>query len=427
MANPAVQDIALTISTLLKTVYGPAIVEQQNMTPAMYKRFKRSTVKFGGNDYQFPARMQHPQSLGMRGLRVGLPTPLSTTDVTAKVTHKYFYATGDITGPEMEAAKGNRNAFVDHYSDKMSAITKSALKELNFQFYLDGTGVYASWPAGAGAHATATKMYVDTIKYLRVGRPVDLWDDSGNVLGDVSGKTIVGLTIESDAGTLRPTVQFSANRDSVFVTAAGDDIIPTTGVAQGAATPGIYFSGLKAIVDDGTAVNVFQNINRTTNPLWKAKVLGNSGSARPLTLQLMQVAVDTPEILSGMPIELILGSYNARNLYLQLLVSQKRFMNTGKLDGGYEALDFNGKRFLVDVDAQDDRIYFLNESSIEHFGLLDLKFDESDGSILKHQGLTAGDVFYFFLKAYANFGARQCNCNSVITDLEVDTNYLLAA
>src|SRR4029077_356861 len=154
----------------------------------------------------------------------------------------------------------------------------------------------------------------------------------------------------------------------------------------GSTAVGMFMNGLKAIVDDGTTASTFQDISRTTFPLWKGKVLSHTGRPRPLPLPLMQIADDIPEIMCGERVNLLIGSLNARNLYTQLLVSQKRFVNTGNMDGGYEVLDFNGKTFLVDVDCQDDRIYYLNSDYIQHYGLMDLKFDDSDGAILKHQG-----------------------------------------
>jgi hypothetical protein len=427
MAAPTPTDLATEVGTLLKTVYGPAIVEQQNNAPMAYKMFKRSTKQFRGSSYQFPARMGSPQSFGMRPIRTALPTPLSSLDVTTEVRHKAFYATGDLTGIDIEKGKDNVGAFVNVQTDRMDALTRAALKDLNFQFYLGGDGVYATVTA---LPTDTTEVSVDTFKYLRVGRRIDVWDDSaGQILTaattDNRAITAISYKVAAPAATAAPNVKFSVARNGG--TAVGDRLIPETGLLATATGAGIFFNGLKSIVDDGSQFNVFQAINRTTYPGWKAKVLSNSGSARPLTLQLMQLADDIPSIMSGETVDLILGSPNARNLYQALLVSQKRFMNTNKLDGGYETLEFNGKKFVVDIDCQDDRLYFLNQASIEHFGLMDLKFDESDGAVLKHGGLASGDVYYFFLKAYANFGTSRCNSNAVVTDLEIDSNYLLAA
>src|SRR5215470_5307242 len=375
MANPTFQDNVSELNVLMKTVYGPAIEEQQNLTPMAYKRFKRATVNFGGNAYEFPCRMGSPQSIGMRGYRSPLPTPKATLDVTGRVRHKFFYATGDVAAPDIAKGKGNVNAFVNIQTDKMDALTRIALKDLNFQFYLAGDGVYAkvtSLPGGVSS------VGVDTIKYLRVNRRLDIWSNAGSNLGEAASqfnRAILALSVPAGV----PTVQYKNDvtgaalpRDGTggtsYTQAIGDMLIPETALPAGSTAVGMFMNGLKAIVDDGTTATTFQDISRTTYPLWKAKVLSNAGSPRPLTLPLMQIADDIPEIMCGERVNLLIGSLNARNLYTQLLVSQKRFVNTGKMDGGYEVLDFNGKTFLVDVDCQDDRIYYLNSDYIQHYG-----------------------------------------------------------
>ena len=430
MATPAIQLQPSEIETLFKTVYADGVKQQQNQEAAMYKRFKKATIRHGGKGYEFPARMGQPQSIGMRTYRTALPVPQRSNDQTATVRQKYFYATGDITGPDLAKGKGNVNAFVNTYTDKLESITSMALKDLNFQFYLKGDGAYATVASVAGGATTCT---VDTVKYLRADKRLDLWDDSTTTIGEASGvnqRAISALSIVGGA----PTVTFkniatgvALARDGTqpggFALAAGDILVPETALPTGNAGVGMFFQGLGSIVD---TAGVFEGIDRATFPQWRASVHANGGAARPLTLQLMQLAHDVPQIISGERITLILGSFNAQNLYQQLLVSQKRFM-ANKLDGGYTALDFNGKSFLVDVDCQDDRIYFLNEKAIQHFGLMDMTFDDTGGTILKHSDLSAGDVYYFFLKVYANFGSFRCNSHSVITDLEVDNAYKLAA
>ena len=113
----------------------------------------------------------------------------------------------------------------------------------------------------------------------------------------------------------------------------------------------------------------------------------------------------------------------------QKLLSGNRLVGVpvqlGRLDGGFQKLEYNGRDFLIDVDCQDDRIWFLNRDSIKKFGLFDLQFVEQTGGILKHDSLSAGDVFYGFMRIIANLGVVQANANSKIVDLVVDSNYVM--
>jgi len=441
MASPAIQDNISELSALFKTVYGPGVEQQQNLAAMLYKRFGEAQIRFGGNSYEFPARMVNTQSVGARTYRMGLPQPIINNDVTCRVRQKFVYATFDIAGPDIEKGKGNANAFVNSLTDKMRSLTESALKDLNMQTYLDGTGVRATLGGTAASMGAlgAGLAQVNRIKYLRVGAQV-------NVIRQTDGQTPYtgGDNDPGDSNNTRFTVM-ALNPADVNFPPGNPSITIGKGIPLAGFTPtvpgtpatgdfitrhkvlGSELTGLQALVDDGVidpAATILQDIDRTLNPLWKAKVFSNGGSPRDLTLNLMQLAMDVPEIVSGRRIDLVVGSYNARDRYQQLLIPQKRFTDLG-LDGGFQKLEYNGRDFLVDVDCQDDTIYFLNKDCIKKFGLFDLQFVEQTGGILKHDSLSAGDVFYGFMRVIANLGVVQANANSKIVDLTVDPSYIL--
>ena len=429
MASPAIVDNISELSAILKTVFGQGVENQQNLAAMLYKKFGSSGTKFGGNAYEFPARMVNTQSIGARSYRVSLPSPLMNIDVTTRVRHKFIYGTFDIAGPDIEKGKGNVNAFVNTLTDKMRSLTEMVLKDMNMQTYLDGTGVRARITAAA---VSTGVLPVDQVKYLRVGMQVNV------VLTD--GVTIAtGTGADEDTGDAAPYVDarftilnIDATNLRISVGSAAGTLITPTGTLTDATivrhkSVGAELTGLAAIVDDGVnnaSANVLQDIDRTASTQWRAKVVNAGGG--DLTLNLMQIAMDIPEVVSGRRIDMLVGSYNARDRYLQLLVPQKRFTDL-KMDGGFQVLEYNGRDFMVDVDCQDASIYFLNKDSIQKFGLFDLQFVEQTGGILKHDSLSAGDVFYGFMRAICNFGTTQANANSRIVNFTVDSSYVVAA
>lgn len=429
MANPVIQDNISELSAVLKTVFGPGVEQQQNLAAMLYKQFGASDVKFGGNAYEFPARMVNTQSVGARGYRVGLPSPILNVDVTARVRHKFIYGTFDIPGPDIEKGKGNINAFVNTLTDKMRSLTESVLKDLNMQSYLDGSGVRAS----CASSWTSGVVTVDRVKYLRVGMHVNVIANDG-VTVRVGGDSDSG-----DGGTSFASTRFTVmaiNPSTKAVTLGKDSPLTATSPTAAASTDvivrhkaaGAELTGLGAIVDDGTyngSAAVLEDIDRVANPLWKAKVLSNSGNGqRDITLQLLQIGMDAPEIVSGRKIDMLLGSYNTRDRYLQLLVPQKRYTDLN-LDGGFQVLEYNGRKFLVDVDCPDDTIWLTCKDTIQKYGLFELAFVEQTGGILKHDSLAAGDVFYGFMRAICNLGSTQPNANTAIRDITVDSAYSL--
>jgi hypothetical protein len=437
MATPAVIDNISELSAILKTVFGEGVEQQQNLAAMLYKRFGESGVRFGGNSYEFPARMVNTQSVGARGYRISLPEPILNIDVTARVRHKFIYGTFDITGPDIEKGKGNVNAFVNTLTDKMRSLTEMMLKDLNMQTYLDGTGVRATIPAGAVF--TGASIAVDQVKFLRVGMQV-------NVISGADGVTLRGGTAgDSDAGDGAGTyfqkrftisrIDTSTSPPTIQLSNAAGTVSPASGVTGVAVGDflvrhkaiGAELTGLGAIVDDGVndpGANVLQDIDRVANPLWRAKILNAGGG--DITLPMMQLGMDLPEVSSGRRITTTIGSYNMRERYLQVLVPQKRFTDL-KLDGGFQTLEYNGRDFLVDVDCPDGQILFLNDDSIEKYGLFDLAFVEQTGGILKHDSLSAGDVFYGYMRVICNLGTTQSNANAKIVNGIIDPNYVVAS
>jgi len=417
MPTPGIVDNISELSAILKTVFGPGVEQQQNLAAMLYKRFSQSQVRFGGNSYEFPARMVNTQSIGARGYRLSLPQPIVNTDVTSRVRHKFQYGTFDIAGPDIEKGKGNVNAFVNTLTDKMRSLTEMMLKDMNMQTYLDGTGVRAT-VTNAGSGGTFT---VDQIKYLRnsmhVNAVVNTTGSTFRVGGDSDPGELGGSAYSGARFTVMALTPVSG-ANPTMTTGSGEPLAATQPTSLAAndmivrhKTIGAEFTGLGAIVDDGVAnpgAAILQDIDRTISTLWKAKVLANGGTQRDLTLNLMQTAIDIPEVLSGRRVDTIVGSYNARDRYLQLLVPQKRFMDL-KLDGGFQMLEYNGRDFVVDVDCQDGDIYFVNKASIQKYGLFDLQFVEQTGGILKHDSLQSGDVFYGYMRAICNLGTTQAN------------------
>src|SRR6266446_4892772 len=223
MAQPAILDNISELSAILKTVWGPGVEQQQNLAAMLYKKLDTSEVRFGGNAYEFPARMVNTQAVGARSYRVGLPQPILNVDVTSRVRHKFEYGSFDIPGPDIEKGKGNPNAFVNTLTDKLRSLTEMTLKDLNMQSYLDGTGVRAT-ATGAWVVGAAT---IDRIKYLRVGMHVNVISGVDGATLRAGGDTDPGDSGGAFAGARFTVVAIDAPTKSVTL-AAGVPPVPTT-------------------------------------------------------------------------------------------------------------------------------------------------------------------------------------------------------
>lgn len=416
MARPAVINIASEIGNLLKIHYGDRLEQQANLSKVAWELFDRAeNITVQGLFYQFPVRFGTQQGIGPRPYRGALPAARTPDDQVAQVYQKFFYGSFDIPGPDMARARTRMDSFVIGLSDKMQNTMDGFRKDLNFQCYLDGTGIYATVTALPG---TNTQVTVDRTKYLRVDRAIDLWDDSASQLLEAAITNARRITAITPGSKL---VVFNVARNAGI--AVGDSLIPETSLAAASTQVGIFLNGLGAIVDDGTNIDTFQNIQRSVKPGWKANIFGNGGNGRDLASVDLQKLYAVPQIASGKPIDFMLASPNGEAQYMALMVNQKRFMSMSA-DAGFTTITYNDKKFVIDPDCQDEIIYGLNRGSIFRLDLYPAQFDDSDGNVLKWTG-QKGDTFDGYVKMYGNLGTSQCNAHGKITDLNVDSAYLV--
>lgn len=127
--------------------------------------------------------------------------------------------------------------------------------------------------------------------------------------------------------------------------------------------------GLRSCVDDATAETTYGNIDRSTYTWWKSNYDYNSGTARALTLALMEgMYMDCKD---GMDLPtLIATTKGCVEKYWALLQTNERYVNTMMGNAGFEALAFNSVPVMDDAACPTDAstkhyMYFLNERYLE--------------------------------------------------------------
>ena len=133
------------------------------------------------------------------------------------------------------------------------------------------------------------------------------------------------------------------------------------------------FTGLKAIVDDGTNVATYGGLTRATYTTIKATLTTSSGT---LTLAKLDTLHDAITSGSQKP-TVILTTKAIFSLYGQLLQPQERIMKDvpmakgkGLSSGtGYTALMYRGLPVLVDEKVPSGYLYMLNEDFIDFYAV----------------------------------------------------------
>ena len=351
----------------------------------------------------------HPAS-GAKPEGYTLPAKNYTRLETADVYTKYNYGRIEISGPVLRASRDSRGAAMKTLDVEMDSVTRSMKNDINRQLAC-GTGVgtlalmnggsqTTTWtldsllgigfttPSSASHEAAPTKYFV-------AGMPIDVGDATTYTTIDVDSKTVT--TVNSATGITGGTLS------------GGDD----NGNFTREDATDAEMMGLRGIVDDGGHLDAFQTITRTTagNNYWKASVVDYGTAAAPAALQesYMQEAMTLSEKNDG-EVNLIFTTFGLRDSYASILQSDKRFVNTTVLDGGFKSIDFNGTPLVPDKDCTPYNMYFLDKSTLILIEQSPISWADEDGAILRQ--VTNYDAYEATLFYYANLGAKNCVRNS---------------
>lgn len=393
-----------TLSELLKQVYDPVIEEQQNLEANTWKEFESGDDKLGGQGWTFETKMGgNQEGIGARAERDNLPDPGRQRYKTGLIYWKLLYGSYELTGPVIEAAKSNLHAFAVARTEEISGLTRDLIKDYNRQIYGDGSGVLATCNGTDGANT----FNVSNGQYLRLNMLIDIWNGNATV---ATARQITALTPNSD-GTMTVTY------DGADVATANGHVVIRSNSAKlvGGVRTGLEMDGIKKIADDGTVANVYENINRTNFPLFKGHLLANAGTARNLSLDLMQQAEDQVFRASGKRPNWMRMNLGQRRKYFDLVSPDKRYLS-GTIDGGYERLDFNGNTLTVDIDHPFGEITMLQKEVIKKYELRRFGMLDFDGLTIRMVPNT--DVYRGFIGMYANLGSKHPSCTLRLIDLQ---------
>jgi hypothetical protein len=400
-----------TLSDLLKEVYDPVIEEQQNLEAFTWKDWEEGDDELGGEGWVFTTKMGgNQEGIGARAERGTLPEPGRQRWKKGLIYWRLCYGAFELTGPVIEAAKSNLKAFANSRTEEIEGLTRDVIKDFNRQVYGDGTGVMAKCTK---ANVTTTQE-VDDAMYLRINMMIDIYDAANPSAVNGDSLQITDLTANTD-GTA--DVEFDAAPGTAT---AINDVLIREDSAVPDPTPAnprtdLEIVGLQAIVDDGTIAATYENITRASYPLWNGHVLDNSGTDRNLALDLMQQAEDATYRAASKRPNWIRMNLGQRRKFFDLVSPDKRYL-TGRIDGGYERLEYNGLELTVDVDCPKGKMFFLTKETIKKYSLRKFGLIDFDGLVLRQ--VTNKDVWRGYIGVYGNLGCKRPNCNSIITDLQ---------
>jgi len=413
---------------VLKDYYEGPVREHLNNKVTILKYTEKSSRKWQGRAVVFPITLSRNSGVGARAASGNLPSAGNQGYVESRITSKFLYGRIEVSGPVIAASRGDKGAFVSALKSEIAGMRRDLRVDMARQTYgvnIGGindsagppvpggtqTGVLAQATAGATVTTAAAGVNVNFdnpgTRYLKKGMRMQL----GSIaeLGGTSAEAVEVVSVTS------ATVAKCKSLETGSVTVQDDDFF-TRGDTSGNAFDN-EITGLEQMVqNEGT----LQTIDPTTDVEWKANVLDNSGTNRPLSLELMQLAVDNTDEVSGEEPDLIIGHHSIRREYINLLTSDVRYAPE-QLKGGFQKLTYSGGTnpitFEFDRYAPYNRVYFLHTKDIKQYVLQDWKWADRDGSVMNR--VANQDSWEAFMCWYGNLGLDRRHSQTVLKDITV--------
>jgi hypothetical protein len=393
------------IAGALKRVYDKKAQSQQNLKHRAIDEIAKGFQKYnaGGEGFFGAINDYGNESVGAINEEESFRTIDNENYAQWKVTPKVLVAPISISGLAAKAAEGDEESFVSALVDALDKAKERLLKDENRQFFGLGTGLLASPTAAVASNLTS--FTVDSAQYLRRNMVIDIYQSTT--------KTVDSIRV-SDVDKVSGVVYLATSLGAALT--ATSQLVKEN-VRDSAASDGKEAMGLRGMIDDGTDLTTFQNIDASASRIWRGRRI--DASSANLTSDLLQRLCDDVEVLSGESVDTIIMHTKQRRKYLDIVAPQKRYMD-GDMDSGFKKLSFNGMELWLDPDCQDDTVYAIKKDSIRKFEVAPMEMGGLEGSdkFLRTGGT---DKFEAYWRHYMNFGCPRRNVHGKIVSLAKPT------
>lgn len=315
----------------------------------------------------------------------------------------------------MAATRSNMGAFVRVVDDEIRRGTRDTKKKFNKQLHSNGIPALAYWTAADDVSGTVVDdSQGNAFVHLGYGTTVcDLLDASASYA--IIGNSIVVTLGTEDTSTPGWNVTWTG---TVSGSADGDVLVNEDDVQGGVGYTMMGIDGIINNTDPALLSGGLHGLTVAAQPWWTAQTFTNSGTKRPLTLALMQQPLSQIAVRSDYDesdVKFLLGNVWIRDKYEQLLIADKRHVNTLELDGGFSGLDYSGKPFVVDTDCKRNTIFYVTPETMSIFRNQDFSMMDLDGKIWHRREYK--DSYFATLYHYGDLACKNRNGNGRLGDL----------
>lgn len=397
-----------TGSDALKTFYLPRMQHLLNNQSVLWMRLDKGSGVLNADGKSFTLGL-HTGRNANAGVGVAESGTIPAADYqkynSSIVPNKYIYTPIQVTGPVIKASKTDAGSFVRAVRSEVQGAVNDTKKSANRQINGDGRDALAFYVSGSGSTSGVVDDGNSNIfSYLLAqAMTLDLVDASDNSTILNSGFTVT-LGDEAANGfniTTSANISGSASAGTGFRYlngTSGADYFVLSG------TLGNQMMGLTGIIaKTNPPLGNLQNLAVSGKPWWQSQVVGDWASPQDLRFPLLQRVISRIGMFSGYSendIKFIHTSPYGRDKYVELCANERRTFNTMKLDGGFEAVSYNGIALFADPDAQIGRYNFIIPDTLKIVRTSDFDWIDDGGGILRK--VSGKDAFEAVLAHYGN-------------------------
>lgn len=399
-----------TADKILKVLYLGPIREMLNNSTVLLNRIEKdtSTQIVGGKTFTIPLHTSRNEAAGVGRAENGtLPTAGQQGYTQAVVPNKYLYSSIRVSGPVIAATKTSANAFVQALTSEMKGVMKDTKRAFNRQLNSNGVDALAFYVSGTGSTSGVADDGMGNIfAHLPAGVAVtvDLLDAGSSYAVLDSGVTI---TRGASNGSTGYAVTTSAN---ISGSAADGDpwVVSGTKGNQMMGIEGIISASDPAILGAGG----LHGLPVASNAEWAAQVVGSYASPQDISFPLIQQGLSDLASNSDFTeedVKFFLMNYPVRDKYVELCTNERGYYNTMTIDGGFEAVEYNGKPFVPDSQTKRNSIFGVTPETMKIYRSSDFDWMDKDGGVLDR--VSGVDAYVATLFHYGDLGCSQRNGN----------------
>lgn len=421
---------------MLKEDYRPVIISTINNRSNLRKLFKKAAqFEAGGRRVVYPIHYGRNVGVGAVSENNTLPSAGNQSQVEKRVTFKRWYGRIQLSGPVMEDSRKDKFAFAKAVTHEMNGLTKDVSRFENRALFGTGIGILCRVSGSNGANTVinikdpggvsggvGAGRYLqpnDVVAVVRNATPANATDADILIVRTVSSVSDDGSQVTFSA----TTGQTLNDNDMIVLAPAGASVTTQSSVNK---EP----EGILAGIDDGSFVNSYQNINRTTIPQYKSGVISLNGD---ISFDVLQQLEDLVAEKSDEGLQVLLSHQSVRREYLAKMYEMKRFTNEGgkAADAGWAGgatgennPKWNGHEWIADRMCPYGTIFGINKEFLVWYPVIEGDWADVDGTILMR--VDDVDAYEARFRVFGNFTVDRPDACGRIDGVNATVRYVAA-